>query len=369
MSQFYGTYSCGHEGTVNIFGPTKDRERKAEWEFSGLCPDCYKKKQEEEREKENQKAAEASAEMELPELSGTTKQSAWANTLRINFVDKYNAFLDEFRKRGEKKVYLHDNDGFKVLATEQQLVGLRDWILEHKTDAKYWIDNRLEYLIFYIREALQGMEEEKQAIPDDIQEEIDLEEAALTVKPKEMKKDGVVKISVDGCIIRVKYIQDDEFKKIVKDLGYRWDGIWERKTDEFTGKADDRIAELGHTLLEHGFSVQFPSMITRDAGLNCVFEPECKKWVKFYEPGKLRLTWDGYNDSLYKSAKNLPGASWKNGGMVVAVEFYEKIIEFAEKKEFKISQNASLAIENYKKTEEHFTEYDSEKINSGINKD
>lgn len=38
-------YSCGHKGTVDLFGPTKDRESKIEWYGrQALCPDCYKAK-------------------------------------------------------------------------------------------------------------------------------------------------------------------------------------------------------------------------------------------------------------------------------------------------------------------------------------
>ena len=37
------TYSCGHEGTVQLFGPGKERERKLDWmKGSALCPECYK---------------------------------------------------------------------------------------------------------------------------------------------------------------------------------------------------------------------------------------------------------------------------------------------------------------------------------------
>lgn len=43
MAWYHGTYSCGHEGRINLIGPTKDREWKKEREFSGLCPECYKK--------------------------------------------------------------------------------------------------------------------------------------------------------------------------------------------------------------------------------------------------------------------------------------------------------------------------------------
>lgn len=50
MAKYDVTYSCGHEGTVELFGKEKDRQRKIEWyESTGLCPECYKK---EMREKE-----------------------------------------------------------------------------------------------------------------------------------------------------------------------------------------------------------------------------------------------------------------------------------------------------------------------------
>lgn len=37
------TYSCGHGGTIELFGKSAERERRIEWlENNGLCPDCYK---------------------------------------------------------------------------------------------------------------------------------------------------------------------------------------------------------------------------------------------------------------------------------------------------------------------------------------
>ena len=37
-------FSCGHTATVELFGPTKERERKLAWyEESGECPECYAK--------------------------------------------------------------------------------------------------------------------------------------------------------------------------------------------------------------------------------------------------------------------------------------------------------------------------------------
>lgn len=73
MAWYYGTYSCGHEGRVNIIGPTKDRQWKADRHFEHMCPECYEKWQEEERDRKSREATEKSKEMELPELARTVR--------------------------------------------------------------------------------------------------------------------------------------------------------------------------------------------------------------------------------------------------------------------------------------------------------
>ena len=43
-------YSCGHSGEVELFGPSKERERKLKWyQTSGLCPKCYAEYKNKER--------------------------------------------------------------------------------------------------------------------------------------------------------------------------------------------------------------------------------------------------------------------------------------------------------------------------------
>ena len=64
---YSGTFSCGHEGKVNIIGKAKDREWKIERAFSNMCPDCYKKWLEEEHQRKNKEAMEEAKEMDLPE--------------------------------------------------------------------------------------------------------------------------------------------------------------------------------------------------------------------------------------------------------------------------------------------------------------
>lgn len=101
------TYSCGHEGTIEVFGKAEERERKIKYfEEYGLCPDCYK------AEKQTEEKAFAEGH-ELPELKGSEKQISWANKIRKEKIetfekeklairkgagDDFADFLDEFTK-------------------------------------------------------------------------------------------------------------------------------------------------------------------------------------------------------------------------------------------------------------------------------
>lgn len=80
------TYSCGHQGTINVFGKSEERERKIKYfEEYGLCPDCYKA----EKQGEEKSFAE---KYELPELQGSEKQISWAESIRM---EKIKAFENE----------------------------------------------------------------------------------------------------------------------------------------------------------------------------------------------------------------------------------------------------------------------------------
>ena len=77
----YVTFSCGHTGEVQLFGTNKDRERKIKWyEESALCPECYKKQQEEI-------GKELAVKYNLPEITGVSdKQIAFAKSLRGRYL-------------------------------------------------------------------------------------------------------------------------------------------------------------------------------------------------------------------------------------------------------------------------------------------
>lgn len=114
MSYYSGTYTCGHEGRVQIYGPGKDRERKAAREFNRLCPACHIAQQ--------QQIAEENAQaLCLPPLHGSEKQITWAMRLRDRLLTAYN----------------------KEAIPEQSAAAVRyviDHMTRNQTDASWWIE-------------------------------------------------------------------------------------------------------------------------------------------------------------------------------------------------------------------------------------
>lgn len=358
MSWYEGKYSCGHEGRVNIIGPTKDRQRKADWHFSGMCPECYKKQLEEERAAANKEAAEKSAEMELPELNGTEKQVAWANVLRLDILQKCSKKISLFCKRNEER-RSKGKDEIKHIdgMDDGELLGAVDFALKNHTEARFWIDERAndDTLKRFAKEYMKHKAE--QNIPDDVKQELDEEKKALTVVPHTgERKSGVAEISFKDGVLSVSYTKDDKFREIVKSLGFKWSGYaWEKEITEFTGTAAERAAELGNKLLLSGFTVQFPDVESKEAAISGDVIPECKRWVKIQKnTGKLAITWKEKNDCLYLSAKKLPEAKWADGYMSVKVEFYREVQDFAETFGFSISKMAQGEIDKQKEKEAGF---------------
>lgn len=361
MAWYYGTYSCGHEGRVNVIGPTKDRGWKIEKAFSKLCPECYEKYMEEERKKENEKALTKSKELELPELSGSEKQVAWANTLRYKVIERYEKQIEKIEQSVEKSDTKFTFYGFST--TREEFSEAMTYILETKTTAKYWIDNRSDNtFIDYIEEYRNY--KKKNDIPAEVKKELEDLKVQLTITPENASKEGVVKIKYNdkNTLLSAIYIKDNDFIQIVKSLNYKWDGSnWTKEINEYTGVIDDRAAELGNKLLLAGFTVEFATEESKELAIKGTFQKENYKWIKYLSrKNELVISWNGLNDTFYKNAKKLPGAYWELGRMLVSIKFYKQIQEFAEKMHFSFSEAATDAIAQYKEKESNFTHVDNE---------
>lgn len=352
MAWYYGTFACGCEGRVNIIGPTKHRDWKKERAFEKKCPECYEKWLESERERKTQKAAEQAKEMELPELQGTEKQVLWANTLRQKFIDTFEKFDNE-KRLNDVLNYKFD---IKKKLTLEDVRLILDYILTNKTDAKYFIDCRMDSAYdVIVREMKEALKTEEEIAEEHQEKSVKLES---TVFPKNAITNVVAEITIKDDKISVMFEKNEKFREVVKSLGYKWNGIWERKINELTGSASDRAAELGNKLLNAGFPVMILDEEIRNNAINGVYEHECNRWIlkrkKGTYEGWLVIKWYDKSD-LYNKARKLPGSRYDSGSVLVRVERYKEVEEFAELYEFKFTKSSIEAIENYKEVSKNVT--------------
>lgn len=156
MAQYQVEHSCGCVKTYQLYGPTKERHSRIAWLETQECPDCR-------RERENAENAKKAEEAGRPELTGSEKQVAWANTIREkavhelelkdnNLLMRHNAMLVinaiKARLRAEDKGedYVMSR-GKEIVATlgdnkQSALIAMLLDKVNDVTDSRDWIDSR-----------------------------------------------------------------------------------------------------------------------------------------------------------------------------------------------------------------------------------
>lgn len=116
MAKYKVEYSCGHAIEKQLFGKHDDRRRYIEWAAkSGQCGKCKAKR-------ENAQLAVSASAMNLPALSGSEKQIAWAGKIRLQMIETIRRVTDI------------DNLDPRSRSMFDELKG--------KTEARWWIDRR-----------------------------------------------------------------------------------------------------------------------------------------------------------------------------------------------------------------------------------
>lgn len=114
-------------------GNREEANRVEKWarESITVCPQCSF---EAKRKLENEKAKEKTEKLSLPQLEGSEKQIAWANTIRLKFVE----------------VYEEEN----VLTARRYVsrCNVFESILRSETQATFWINKRN----YTYRELIEG---------------------------------------------------------------------------------------------------------------------------------------------------------------------------------------------------------------------
>lgn len=337
MAKYDVIRACGHSEVVNLIGPSKQRDwRLDNVEPYKLCYECYHVELQRRREEANREAAEAAKESGLPALTGTEKQIAWAETLRMQMI----ALVEE-------AVYT------RVKEEQRWDIRLLEAIeaVKAKTDARWWIDHRHSLstpeLIVLIGREMQAQKIEALAAPREVVVDALIE---ATIRPENPITETVAEIRANENSVEIIFPEKrDDFRELVKHtLHMKWEGKWERKLISRNGTPEDRAAEAGHRLLAAGFPIRIFDAEIREKAISGTYEPECTRWVLARTGGEydgwLAIMWDR-EDDYYKAARRLPGSRYSSPVVVVRPEHYEEVLDFARRYGFKVSANAQKVID------------------------
>lgn len=123
---------CGKSFAASKILASRDQANNwEEWAKSNIieCDECKEKARQAEREEANKKAAESAKEFELPELTGSEKQVAWANTIRVGYYTEYSKVVDGYTKL-TKEQQAKCNEEF------EQLFYSNDWSFATRSQAE-----------------------------------------------------------------------------------------------------------------------------------------------------------------------------------------------------------------------------------------
>lgn len=347
MAKYSVTFSCGHTEIVNLIGKVNDRERKIEWfEKHGLCSECWEAERKRQYEEQAKKAAEEAQELGLPELEGTEKQVAWANTLRQQFIENCEEFISSQERLLSRNRFRDNPEEREKLETA--IAGMKkaiDTRLLSETSARFWIDNRFEDIRHFLAEAGDNALKAPQVeVPVEIQKQV-LEE--MTIRPSEPITNLVTEIRIKDDLVTAQYPErNEEFRQLLRGLRFSWEnGSWQRKTNEATGTPLDRAAELGIKLLSAGFPIRVYNEDLQKQILSEQYEPECDRWVFIHNDG-FRIWWDRKTEDFYDEARKLPGSRWisEKRSVYVPAEAFRELQDFAGRYQFRFSAKAQARL-------------------------
>lgn len=185
----------------------------------------------------------------------------------------------------------------------------------------------------------------------------------LIVYPETAKTEIITNLGFSGSLVWAKYPdKNDDWTVISKSIYMKWN--WdtyrrERVLSGISGSVNDRLAEIGATLLSNGYPVQFPNEEIRDIAINQEWIPEIKRWVlagKGEFTGWIRLWWRYGEPNYFTRAMMLSGARYdkQTKCVCIPVENYEEVLDFADLHNFGIHSKANALVEEYQAKRKKF---------------
>lgn len=338
MARYDITHTCGHESVVRLTRKSSYREWMTERLEGQLCDSCWQAEKARRRAEENSAAAAANAAAGLPELTGSEKQVAWAETIRRQKLDTLESVLREPFDR-------MDADPVRLDAALNAI--------RIRPEARWWIDNRDTRIQELLRREYVATETPLPEEDAELARQAEAEaKAESTVRPPEPVTETVAEITISGNTISVRFPERrEDFRELVRfKLHYKSNGtVWHRKIGFRAGSPEERAVELGHRLLTAGFIVRIFDPALRRRAVAGEYEPECRRWVTKIVSGPhagwFCLEWPR-PDNLYDAAKRISGSRYSKPHVIVPPEQFAEVLDFAEIYSFELSTGAQEIVES-----------------------
>ena len=165
MAHYDISHTCGHDERIELFGPTRDRERRIEWLQGRPCTECWKKEREAEAEARKDKEAAMIAEKfgddaaealnaisdAACKLVGSSRQIMWAEDIRAKCITEIVGRLHNLVARIPGKATAQQSAEFTARCNAFASA------IANETSAAWWIDNRDDTLKAVTREAREAL--------------------------------------------------------------------------------------------------------------------------------------------------------------------------------------------------------------------
>lgn len=343
----------GCEGRMTIVGRNRrdaDYRAKKMRERGWTCRDC-----------DNREAVARAEASGLPPLEGTEKQIAWAATLRESTLSRVDQIFAAARsiRAGQQALGFYSEVlelANLIFVAGEPAVCEAIEAMRTETDARFWIDGRLERITDRLSGIVKRLADESHALSPEGKAEAAAEQAAMeeaTLRPATPVSETIAELAFrDGQLVARYDERSEPFNAALKSMGYHWDAAtvaWVRRHQPaMMGRVVDRLAETAHQLIAAGIVVALHDTEARAKAIDGSFEPEHRRWVSLVpsgtHEGKLRFTW-GRDEDLYTAFRGLPGASYRDKNCLVPATSRDEILDFAEAHGFRITIGAQARMD------------------------
>lgn len=167
---------------------------------------------------------------------------------------------------------------------------------------------------------------------------------SIIIRPEKFVSRTIARISITQAAVIVNFPEKrDDFREVVKGMGYTWDeSAWVKLVKNWTGAAN-RAAELGHQLLLAGFWIAPPTAEVQNLIVNETYQAEQKRVISVQIGGEydgwFRIWW-ARSEDCYETAKRITASHYYKPVIVVPSEYYDEIEDFAGRHHFHLTLGA-----------------------------